>query len=83
MKKGRPCLPKQKLSRQKSKMLMRTGGELENMMLNSVIEKMNKGGNAKRLAYSNETGQETMQEYKLGGGNHNTYSGPSKKKKRK
>ena len=61
MKKGRPCLPKQKLSRQKSKMLMRTGGELENMMLNSVVEKMNKGGNAKRLAYSNETGQETMQ----------------------
>jgi hypothetical protein len=83
MKKGRACLQQQKLSRQKSKMLMRTGGELENMMLNSVVEKMNKGGNAKRLAYSNETGQETMQESKLGGGNHNTYSGPSKKKKRK
>ena len=52
-------------------------------MLNSVVEKMNKGGNAKRLAYNNETGQESMQEYKLGGGTHNTYSGPSKKKKRK
>ena len=39
MKKGRACLQQQKLSRQKSKMLMRTGGELENMMLNSVVEK--------------------------------------------
>jgi len=63
-------------------MLMRTGGELENMMINSIVEKMNKGGNAKRLAKNNETGKETMQEYKLGGGTHNTYSGPSKKRKK-
>jgi hypothetical protein len=42
---------------------------------------MNKGGNAKRLAYNNETGQESMQEYKLGGGTHNTYSGKRKKRK--
>jgi len=43
MAKKRPCLPKQKISRQKSKMLLRTGGELEDMMLGSVQEKMRKG----------------------------------------
>lgn len=83
MKKGISCLPKQKLSRQKNKILMRTGGELEDMMLNTIIEKMNKGGNAKRLSYNTETGKESMQKYNLGGGTHNTYSGISKNKKRK
>ena len=64
----RQCLPKQKLSRQKSKLLMRSGGELEEIMMNSVIEKMNKGGNAKRVVAKN--GVEKLQAYKLGGWTH-------------
>jgi hypothetical protein len=77
-------LPYQKLTKQKSKLLCKqVGGELDNMIYGSMIEKMRKGGNAKRLSRNNETGQESMQEYKLGGGTHNTYSGASKKKKRK
>jgi len=77
-------LPYQKLTKQKSKLLCKqVGGELDNMIYGSMIEKMRKGGNAKRLSRNNETGQESMQEYKLGGGTHNTYSGSSKKKKRK
>ena len=51
-------------------------------MMSSIIEKMNKGGDAKRLARDYETGGESMQEYKLGGGTHNTYSGKPKKKKK-
>ena len=50
-------------------------------MYGSMIEKMRIGGNAKRNAYNNETGEETMQEYNLGGGTHNTYSGKSNKRK--
>jgi hypothetical protein len=77
-------LPYQKLTKQKSKLLCKqVGGELDDMIFGSMVEKMRKGGNAKRLSRNNETGQESMQEYKLGGGTHNTYSGPSKKKKRK
>ena len=77
-------LPYQKLTKQKSKLLCKqAGGELDDMIFGSMVEKMRKGGNAKRLSRNNETGQEYMQEYKLGGGTHNTYSGPSKKKKRK
>ena len=68
-------MPSQKLTRQQSKLLMRTGGELDQMMFGSVTEKMRKGGNAKRLARNAETGKETKQAYKLGGGTHNTYSG--------
>ncbi len=49
MAKKRPCLPKQKISRQKSKMLLRTGGELEDMMLGSVQEKMRKGVETERV----------------------------------
>tara|TARA_R110002051_G_scaffold321795_2_gene410444 strand:- start:22642 stop:22890 length:249 start_codon:yes stop_codon:yes gene_type:complete len=79
----RPCLPKQKLSRQKSKMLMRSGGELDDMMLGSLIEKFRKGGKAKRLARNAETGIETKQAYKMGGGTRNTYSGPAQQKNRK
>ena len=67
--KKKSCLPMQKMSRQKSKLLMRSGGELDEMMLGSLVEKMKKGGNAKRI------GKETMKAYKLGGGSHNTYSG--------
>jgi|TARA_R110000796_G_scaffold185_15_gene771 hypothetical protein len=77
-------LPYQKLTKQKSKLLCKqAGGELDDMIYGSMVEKMRKGGNAKRLSRNNETGQESMQEYKLGGGTHNTYSGSSKKKKRK
>ena len=68
-------MPSQKLTRQQSKLLMRTGGELDQMMFGSVTEKMRRGGNAKRLARNAETGKETKQAYKLGGGTHNTYSG--------
>ena len=70
-------LPYQKLTKQKSKLLCKQiGGELDNIIYGSMIEKMRKGGNAKRLA-SNADGSENMQEYKLGGW---TYSGPSKNK---
>ena len=50
-------------------------------MYGSMVEKMTKGTKAKRNAYSAETGVESMQEYGLGGGTHNTYSGKSKRKK--
>ena len=68
-------LPSQKLTRQQSKLLMKSGGELDQMMFGSVTEKMRKGGDAKRLARNVETGKERKQPYKLGGGTHNTYSG--------
>ena len=68
-------MPSQKLSRQQSKLLMRSGGELDDMMFGSITEKMRYGGNAKRLARNAETGKESKQSYKLGGGTHNTYSG--------
>ena len=66
MAKNRPCLPKQKLSRQKSKMLMRTGGELEDMMQGSYTEKMRKGGDAERIV-QDKSGKDTKQKYKMGG----------------
>ena len=68
-------MPSQKLSRQQSKLLMRSGEELDDMMFGSITEKMRHGGNAKRLARNAETGKESKQSYKLGGGTHNTYSG--------
>lgn len=78
----REGLQRQKLTKQRSKLLCRQGGgELDDLMYGSMIEKMRKGGNAKRNAYNNETGEETMQEYNLGGGTHNTYSGKRKKRK--
>ena len=66
MAKNRACLPKQKLSRQKSKMLMRTCGELEDMMQGSYTEKMRKGGDAERIV-QDKTGKEKKQKYKMGG----------------
>jgi len=66
MAKNRACLPKQKLSRQKSKMLMRTGGELDDMMQGSYTEKMRKGGDAERIV-QDKTGKEKKQKYKMGG----------------
>jgi len=73
--KSEGSMPSQKLSRQQSKLLMRSGGELDDMMFGSITEKMRHGGNAKRLARNAETGKESKQSYKLGGGTHNTYSG--------
>jgi hypothetical protein len=73
MAKKKSCLPMQKLSRQKNKLLMRSGGELDDMMTSGIVEKMNKGGNAKRLVKI-KNGVEKMQAYKLGGGSHNTFS---------
>jgi|TARA_R110000803_G_C11964491_1_gene319087 hypothetical protein len=48
MAKSRPCLSVGKLSRQKSKLLMRSGGELDEMILGN-IEKFPKGGAKKKL----------------------------------
>jgi hypothetical protein len=52
---------------------MKSGGELDDMMGSGIVEKMNKGGNAKRLVKM-KNGVEKMQAYKLGGGSHNTFS---------
>ena len=62
---------------------MRSGGELDEIMMSSTIEKMRKGGNAERIVREVETGIEKKQAYKLGGGTHNTYSGKKKSKKKK
>jgi hypothetical protein len=51
--------------------------EMEDVLYTSMVEKMRKGGNAKRIARDAQSGMETMQEYKLGGWTH---SGPSKGK---
>ena len=67
-KKSRGLKP-QKMTKQKAKLLMRSGGELDDMMLGSVVEKMRKGGKAKRLA-SKADGTEKLQEYKMGGWTH-------------
>jgi len=66
MAKKRPGLPKQKISRQKSRMLLKTGGELEDMMLGSIQEKMRKGGDAERIVQARD-GKEKKQKYKMGG----------------
>ena len=56
----REGLQRQKLTKQRSKLLCRQGGgELDDLMYGSMIEKMRIGGNAKRNAYNNETGEET------------------------
>ena len=45
------------------------GGELNEMMMGSVIAKMREGGNAKRVA-SKADGTEQLQSYKIGGWTH-------------
>ena len=83
-----------KISKQKVKLLCREGGELDDAMLSSMIEKMRKGGDAMRYA-SKADGSTKKQAYKMGGyvqseskkkkymnGGQPTsfiYSGPSKK----
>jgi hypothetical protein len=48
---------------------MRSGGELDDMMLGSVVEKMRKGGNAERIVKVKK-GKDKKQKYKLGGWTH-------------
>ena len=83
-----------KISKQKIKLLCREGGELDDAMLGSMVEKMRKGGDAMRYA-SKADGSTQKQAYKMGGsfesqsknkkymnGGQPTsfiYSGPSKK----
>ena len=74
-KNGGAGMPMSSLSRQESKLLMRDGAAIDDMMFGSLTEKMRKGGNAQRIARNAETGKETRQKYNLGGGTHNTYSG--------
>jgi len=74
-KNGGSSMPLQSLSRQQSKLLMRDGVEIDDMMFGSLTEKMRKGTNANRIVRNAETGKESKQRYGLGGGTHNTYSG--------
>jgi|TARA_R110000796_G_scaffold15740_5_gene49965 hypothetical protein len=70
-------LQPQKLTKQKSKLLCReAGGELDDLMFGSMIEKMTKGGNAKRNAFKADTHEESLQDYKIGG-----WTASTKKKK--
>jgi hypothetical protein len=69
MKKNRPCLPMQKEPKSAGKLLSSNGGELNEMMMGSVIAKMREGGNAKRVA-SKADGTEQLQSYKIGGWTH-------------
>jgi len=66
-------LQPQKMTRQKAKLLCRMadGGEpaLDNIMLSSIEQKMNKGNNANRVA-SSADGTSKMQSYKMGGWTH-------------
>jgi len=72
MKKQR--LQHQKLTKQKSKLLCKQGGgELDDIMYGSMVEKMRKGGNAKRNV-AKADGSESMQEYKMGGWTSSTSS---------
>ena len=74
----REGLKRQKLTKQRSKLLCKkAGGELDDLMFGSMVEKMQKGGNAKRNAFKGGTHQESLQDYKLGGWTH---SAPKKKK---
>lgn len=72
-----------KKTRQQAKMLLKFGKELDDIMMGSVIEKVRKGGDARRVVKDVESGIESYQAYKLGGGTHNTYSGKKKSKKKK
>lgn len=62
-------LPKQKASKKGGNLLSSDGGELDKMMMGSLLEKMQKGGDARRVA-SKADGTEKLQEYKIGGWTH-------------
>jgi hypothetical protein len=55
-----------KISKQKVKLLCREGGELDDAMYASIVEKMRKGGDAMRYATSAD-GSTKKQSYKMGG----------------
>ena len=55
-----------KISKQKVKLLCRQGGELDDAMQGSMVEKMRKGGDAMRYA-TNADGITKKQAYKMGG----------------
>jgi len=55
-----------KISKQSVKLLCRTGGELDDAMQGSMVEKMRKGGDAMRYAKSAD-GSTKKQAYKMGG----------------
>lgn len=55
-----------KISKQQVKLLCRTGGELDDAIQGSMIEKMRKGGDAIRYA-SKADGSTKKQAYKMGG----------------
>lgn len=63
------ALPTQKTPKKGGNLLSSDGGELDKMMMGSILEKMQKGGNAKRIA-SKADGTEQLQEYKIGGWTH-------------
>jgi hypothetical protein len=69
-------LQQQKLTKQKAKLLIKQGGEMEDILYTSMVEKMRNGGDALRNV-KDSLGNESMQEYKLGGWTH---SGPPKGK---
>ena len=59
-------LQQNKISKQQVKLLCRKGGELDDAMQGSMVEKMRKGGDAMRYATSAD-GSKQKQAYKMGG----------------
>lgn len=59
-------LQQSKISKQQVKLLCREGGELDDAMIGSMVEKMRKGGDAMRYA-TNAEGTTKKQAYKMGG----------------
>lgn len=55
-----------KISKQSVKLLCRKGGEIDDAMQGSMVEKMRKGGDAMRYATSAD-GSKQKQAYKMGG----------------
>jgi hypothetical protein len=55
-----------KISKQSVKLLCRKGGEIDDAMQGSMVEKMRKGGDAMRYA-STADGTRKKQTYKMGG----------------
>ena len=73
-------LQQSKVSKQQVKLLCRKGGELDDAMQGSMVEKMRKGGDAMRYATSAD-GSKQKQAYKMGGWVHSE-SKPQMKKYR-
>jgi hypothetical protein len=59
-------LQQSKISKQSVKLLCRKGGELDDAMQGSMVEKMRKGGDAMRYV-SDADGSRKKQAYKMGG----------------